>query len=45
MRSAEESLSLHTEDIYTVEQVNETIAAITTAIDESVSNKTLKDLI
>jgi len=45
VRSAEESPSLHPDDVETVDQVNETIAVLNTAIDESVNNKTLKDLI
>jgi len=45
VRSAEETPNLRAEDVETVELVNETINTVNTAIDEAVSNKTLRDLI
>ncbi len=45
VRSAEESPSLHPEDVETVDQVNQMIEKLNTAIDQAVDHKTLKDLI
>lgn len=44
-RSAEESDQLHPDDVDAAEKVNEVITSINNAIDESLQNKTLRDLI
>jgi membrane protein len=44
-RSAEEHPSLRPEDVETVDQVNETISQLNTAINDSVNNRSLRDLI
>lgn len=44
-RTAEETTNLHADNVDSVQQVNDTILMLETAMAESIKNKTLKDLI